>query len=137
MKRPANYNTRQREAILEYLRSLKGTHITAAQIVGHFQKERVKIGRPTVYRHLDSFVESGQVRKYTTDGVTGACYQFTGNTEGCHEHFHLKCEDCGVLLHLECDLLGDIEQHVLEEHAFKLNALKTVFYGKCKTCLQA
>ncbi|MDR1753793.1 MAG: transcriptional repressor [Eubacterium sp.] len=135
MKRPESYKTKQSEAILSYIISLAGGHVTAAQIVSHFEKEKVLIGRTTIYRHLDRLTVSGKLRRYTTDGISGACYQYTGNNADCCEHLHLKCEGCGALLHLECCAIIDLQQHVLDKHAFKVNAMKTVLYGKCDNCL--
>ena len=135
MKRPANYMTKQREAILSYIVSLDGAHVTAAQIAEHFENASASIGRTTIYRHLDRLTESGALRKYTTDGVAGACYQLMDDHANCDTHFHLKCEDCGTLLHLQCDLLQEVQEHVLSRHAFKVNGLKTVLYGTCGNCL--
>lgn len=135
MNRPTNYNTKQREAILQYIISLDGAHVTAAQIAEHFQKEELSIGRTTIYRHLDKLTESGEVRRYTADGVSGACYQYMGIAKSCQDHFHLKCEGCGQLLHLECDALNKISRHIFESHDFEVNALKTVLYGKCGKCM--
>ena len=137
MKRPAVYNTKQSEAILKYIASLEGAHVTAAQIVGHFEKRAVPIGRTTIYRHLDKLVESGKVRRYTTDGVSGACFQFISDEAGCDSHFHLKCDNCGELKHLECDLLRELDLHIFSDHAFRINALKTVLYGRCENCQKA
>ena len=134
MKRPENYNTKQRETILGYILSLGGAHVTAAQIVSHFEKRAVPIGRATVYRHLDRLTESGKLRRYTTDGISGACYQYAG--ERCGPHFHLKCESCGELLHLECETLSGLERHVFDKHAFQVNTMKTVLYGRCGGCIQ-
>jgi Fur family ferric uptake transcriptional regulator len=33
-------------------------------------------------------------------------------------------------------LLDEIERHLLSEHEFQVNTLKTVFYGKCGKCHQ-
>ncbi|MDR1664250.1 MAG: transcriptional repressor, partial [Clostridiales bacterium] len=126
-QRPSNYNTKQREVILRYIASIAGEHVTAAQIVGHFAKENTPVGRTTVYRHLEKLTESGELRRYTTDGVSGACYQYAGGREcGGSPHLHLKCEGCGELLHLKCSSLNDLERHVLDKHAFQINPLKTV-----------
>ena len=136
MKRPANYKTKQREAILEYILSLGGAHVTAAQIAGHFANDDAPVGRATIYRHLDQMTESGELRKFTSDGVSGACYQQAEALENCREHFHLKCESCGRLLHLECETLEELQRHIFDQHAFEVNALKTVLYGKCGVCMQ-
>ncbi|MCL2045980.1 MAG: transcriptional repressor [Oscillospiraceae bacterium] len=134
MRRPANYNTKQREAILDYIISLDGAHVTAGQIVKHFSNMPIPIGRTTIYRHLDKLMETGKLRRYTTDGVSGVCYQYIGDEVGCYTHFHLKCEDCGELIHMECNMLGRLEGHILKEHSFQINALKTVLYGQCSAC---
>ncbi|MEL7565084.1 MAG: transcriptional repressor [Dehalobacterium sp.] len=134
MKRSANYHTKQSEAILTYIASLNGEHVTVDQIMKHFDKMDFPIGLTTIYRHLDKLVESGKVRKYTLDGVSGACYQYIID-EDKRMYFHLKCEDCGALFHLQCGVLDKIQQHVYEGHSFQINTIKTVFYGKCANCL--
>ena len=136
MKRPASYKTKQHKAILGYVASLGGAHVTAAQIAGRFESAEFSIGRTTVYRHLEKLTESGKLRKYTIDGVSGACYQYVSGAEGCGTHLHLKCEACGELRHLECETLSEIQRHVFDEHNFQVNAMKTVLYGKCAGCLQ-
>jgi Fur family ferric uptake transcriptional regulator len=135
LKRGVQYKTRQREAILSYIASLGVSHVTAAQIVRHFMKEESSVGRATVYRHLNNLTESGLIRKYTIDGVSGSCYQFAQCGESCGAHMHLKCEDCGELVHLECGKLNEIQSHVFNEHSFRVNSRKTVLYGKCAKCI--
>ena len=134
MKRSATYNTKQREAIFSYIVSLEGAHVTAAQIVGHFEEESIPIGRTTIYRHLDKLTETGKLRKYTTDGLSGACYQHTKNSENCRSHLHFKCEECGELQHIDCKALDELQHHFFYKHGFNLNPLKTVLYGKCRNC---
>jgi Fur family ferric uptake transcriptional regulator len=142
VKRPAGYNTKQSQASLAYIASLGGSHVTAGQIAGHFERAGFPIGLATVYRHLDKLVRSGKVRRYIMEGVSASCYQYEyvgGAGAGVHEksaeHFHLKCEGCGTLLHLQCEILSEFPRRVYEEHAFRIDASKTVFYGKCAGCL--
>jgi len=134
MKRPASYNTKQREAILSHIASLGGSHVTASQIVEHFEDEAISIGRTTVYRHLAKLTESGKIRRYTIDGISGACFQYINHNEDCQVHLHLKCENCGKLLHLSCTMLSEIQKHMSDQHAFQINPVKTVLYGKCESC---
>ncbi len=133
MKQKSSYITKQGEAILGYLASLEGTHVTVDQIASHFEGREGGVGLTTIYRHLDKLVQSGKVRKYIIDGVSSACYQYVKETNP--EHFHLKCDICGSLQHLKCDTLEGLTGHILEEHNFKINSTKTVFYGRCKNCL--
>lgn len=135
MRRSIGYNTRQSAAILSYVASLGGRHVTAAQIVEHFEQEKAPIGRTTVYRHLDKLANTGKVRRYSIDGISGACFGYIYEDKGCDEHFHLKCEECGALLHLECDLVNEIHRHILDRHTFQIDTTRTVFYGKCESCI--
>jgi Fur family ferric uptake transcriptional regulator len=129
------YNTKQSEAVLNFISSQKDKHLTAAQIIKHFENGAAPIGRATVYRHLDKLTEAGKLRKYVTDEKSGACYQFS-DKENCHIHLHLKCESCNELQHIECDTLNEIQTHISAKHAFQVNAQKTVLYGKCKECIK-
>ena len=134
MERSSRYQTRQGELILDYLASLSGDHVTAAGIAGHFERQKPSIGKTTVYRHLEKLTSEGQVRRYFLDGGNSACYQYVNSNGACKTHFHLKCESCGELFHLNCDLLDDVAGHVQKKHRFVINPLKTVFYGTCKQC---
>jgi Fur family ferric uptake transcriptional regulator len=134
MQRPSTYHTQQGERILDYMASLGGGHVTVSQIVRHFETEEPVIGQTTIYRHLEKLVQGGKIRKYLLSGGASACYQYITGDKKCREHFHLKCEQCGILIHLDCTLLNKIRRHLLKSHNFQINTLKTVFYGKCEKC---
>jgi Fur family ferric uptake transcriptional regulator len=136
VSRPARYNTAQSKAILEYLASLGGEHVTAADIARHFGGSENPVGLTTVYRHLDRLAGEGRVRRYFVDGEISACYQYVGDAGGCSEHFHLKCDTCGALLHLDCGMLDEIPGHVYRDHSFLINKSKIVFYGECADCMK-
>jgi Fur family ferric uptake transcriptional regulator len=136
-KRPTNYYTRQGQSILEYMKSLSGGHVTVNQIVRHFEGTEEAIGQTTVYRHLERLAAGGKIRKYILRKDKSACYQYLESGAECREHFHLKCETCGRLIHADCDFLDDVEAHLLSRHDFQIDMLKTVFYGTCKECLAA
>ncbi|MDR1108019.1 MAG: transcriptional repressor [Spirochaetaceae bacterium] len=133
-KRPANYHTRQGQCILDYMRSLKGRHITVNQIVRHFEDTEDAVGQTTVYRHLEKLRAAGKIRKYVRLDDKSTCYQYIDQEKKCREHFHLKCESCGALIHVDCDFLDTMKKHLLCRHKFQIDLLKTVFYGTCKRC---
>ena len=135
MKRTDDYRTKQRKALASYIMAQGDAHFSAAQIVEHFENIAQPIGRTTVFRYLNRLAGNGTLRKYTTDGVSGACYQLAQNNNSCLSHFHLKCEGCGELQHMECGEMAEIQRHFLSNHDFKVNALKTVLYGTCGNCL--
>lgn len=134
-KRPENYRTRQGQCILDYMKSLKGSHVTVNQLVRHFEDAEEVIGQTTIYRHLEKLAAQGKIRKYVLHDDKSTCYQYVENEKKCREHFHLKCEVCGGLIHMDCEFLEEIARHLRRKHDFQINMFKTVFYGTCKNCL--
>lgn len=134
MNNSNGYKTRQRQAILDFLIENKESHVTVNRISDYLEQEGTHVGVTTIYRHLDKLLEQGLVRKYTVDGTTSACFQYANSDGQCHEHFHLKCEKCGRLIHLNCSHISEMCEHIFDEHGFKLDLFRTVFYGICSTC---
>ncbi len=130
------YRTRQQEELINYLRSEPGRHHTAAQIRDHFARADRAIGTTTIYRQLERFVEDGSVRKYMLETGDCACYEYVEQGKGCGAHFHCKCEKCGKLIHLDCDELREVREHLLSRHGFRWDFGRTVFYGICEECLE-
>lgn len=130
------YKTKQREELIEYLETVPGEHITVTDVCDHFKGKGLPIGQTTVYRQLERMVDEGLVGKYIIDNGTSACFEYLGADahEGAPVCFHCKCEQCGVLIHLHCEELSGIAGHLLEEHGFALNPMRTVFYGLCEDC---
>ena len=136
IKKKRVYRTRQRDVIEACVASFGEEHFTAAQIVSELSDRGTGIGQATVYRTIENLVSSGLVRKYVVDESSAACYQYTGKADNgvCHDHFHLKCQSCGRLIHVECEQLGKIAEHMSKDHGFVIDSSKTVFYGKCEDC---
>jgi len=126
------YSTKQRELILSFLRE-NSAHVTVADIIAHLKKQEISVGTATVYRTLDKFVKQGIVRKMVIDERAGACYQYIDG-DNCSEHFHLRCLKCGKLIHLSCEFLKNLENHIYEHHSFTVSSGKTVIYGICGDC---
>ncbi len=131
------YKTKQREMLIEYLESVPGVHITAGEVCEYLKKKGASIGQSTVYRQLESLVDEGLLNKYIVDGSSPACFEYAGaeghaDAELC---FHCKCEKCGRLIHLHCDEIEVMQMHLFSEHQFKMDPLRTVFYGLCEQCM--
>ena len=130
----SKYHTRQKSELLSYLETVPGVHLTAGEISDGLAAMGHPMGLTTVYRQMDGLLEEGLANKYTLDGKS-ACYEYI--PKGSHlggECFHCKCEKCGRLYHMHCRELELIAGHLLEEHHFQLNPLRTVFYGTCESC---
>jgi len=137
MNSRSKYKTKQREILLSYLQSMPGVHITASDVCNYFKDRGASIGQSTVYRHLESLVDEGLLTKYIIDGNSPACFEYVEpdshvNSEVC---YHCKCEKCGKLIHLHCDEVAAMQDHLYEHHKFKMDPTRTVFYGLCEQCL--
>ena len=128
------YKTRQGEEIAAYLASIPGKHVTAGDVCAHFQAQGRAVGAATVYRQLERMVTDGVVQKYIIDESSSACFAWLGDGHCSDRCYHCKCERCGRLIHMSCSELDHIAGHLMDDHGFRLNPLRTVFYGVCEDC---
>lgn len=131
------YHTKQRDIILGYLKKCEGEHVTAGDIVNHFAQTGEGIATATIYRQLEKLVDEGIVKKYILDLSSPACFEYIGADSKCfgNECTHLKCTECGKLIHLHCDDFMTTQKHIYSEHNFKLDMTRTVLYGMCGDCM--
>ena len=129
----ANYNTIQKQTILELLDKHKNEHLNVDEMMALLYERKENVSRATLYRTLDNLVQNGIVRKYTINENEKACYQII-DEDNCHNHFHLVCSNCGKLIHLECDKFEDILHHFKEDHGFVVFPSRVVLYGLCSEC---
>ena len=134
MRTLEGYKTKQRAEIEELLKESGGRHFTADELCLSLTQKGTVIGRTTVYRCLERLCGEGRLRKYVSESGKSACYQYIPEGGGCSEHFHLLCTDCGRLIHIDCDHMKVLSEHIMSEHGFKVNNLKTVLYGVCEEC---
>ena len=137
MNSRTKYKTKQRDILIDYFKSFPGVHITAGDVCDYFKEQGSSIGQATVYRQLESLVDEGILGKYVVDGNSPACFEYVG--EGSHNDtgicFHCKCRKCGKLIHMQCEELESIKDHLYAEHGFRLDPIRTVFYGLCENCI--
>lgn len=129
-----NYTTKQKVIILDLLKSHSDKHLTVDEMMQILYTKNVCVSRATLYRNLDILVLSGEVRKFYVQ-EDKACYQYIGSGSLCTEHFHLVCSSCGELMHLRCDEITKIINHINKEHSFLVDPGKVIFYGTCEKCL--
>ncbi len=136
-ERSSTYKTKQRDMILEELKKQGSRHLTVDDVILILHESGNDVGKSTVYRYLEKLSQEGIVKKYTVDGERSVCYQYLHSHKACSNHYHLKCEKCGKLIHMECETVDRLAEHILEHHNFHLNGAKCVFYGVCENCTKA
>lgn len=127
-----SYNTKQRDEIVEFFNKHRGKCFTAKELI---KSGEVSVGEATVYRTLSRLTNQGLLKRFT-DGESGAAYQLN-ESEECSSHFHLKCERCQCLIHMDCEFMADMQRHILSSHGFSVDIGKTVIYGLCAECAGA
>lgn len=131
------YHTKQKERILDLLKTYAGEHLTVSDLGKQLEENGTPVGTATIYRYLEQLTEEGVLRKYILDGKSSACYQYLGEHVTCQEHFHLKCLSCGTLFHVQCTFLDEMQAHIAAHHHFQIDHTKTVLYGYCEQCQNA
>lgn len=127
------YSTRQKRELQSFLKERSMRHFSVDEVVFELRDRGERIGRSTVYRYLEQLAEQGSVRKY--QGVQGVTqYQHIENDADCDAHFHMLCSRCGNLLHVDCAMMGEMTEHLMTEHGFRLNPRETILVGLCEKC---
>lgn len=129
MSRNDSYNTKQKELILNVLKSKK-KEFTIKEI---YDEVKECSGLTTVYRLVDKLVEENIiVKNIGKNNIT--YYQYLEKCNA-NNHFYLKCEKCGSIEHVDCDCIIDLNNHIAKEHNFKPNNEKIIINGVCKNCI--
>lgn len=127
-------NTRQKALILECLQKNTHNHMTVDDVYAILKEGEEPVGRATVYRYLNQLESEGLVKKYSFMQKKGACFRYLGEKSKCHEHYHLVCDVCGKISHIEDDALEKRLKEIQQTHGFSIDDTKTMFYGTCKGC---
>lgn len=129
MTRSEVYNTKQKDLIIDCIKS-KTNEFTIKDIYNDLNSS---VGLTTIYRLIDKLIEDNIVNKtISKDNIT--YYQYLDKCEE-ENHFFLKCDKCGTLIHVDCDCINDLSSHIFKTHNFKQNKEKIIINGTCKNCL--
>ena len=134
MQRKSSYNTKARQEISDFLKQNGTTAVSAADICQHLQSIGNSVNPTTVYRYLDRLCAEKTIIKYIAEKGEKAVYQYSGQKKQCSEHLHLKCTQCGRILHLDCGFMQEFQAHLREHHDFELQCEGSVLYGLCSDC---
>ena len=135
MQKGKSYNTTQAQQLQTLLKENAGRHLTAGEIHTLLEQQNVTMGYATIYRHLEKLTAAGLVLKYKIDAGSSACYTYIGPQPAqTRPVYHMKCEQCGRIIHLSCKEVEQLEHHIADHHDFTIDPYKTVLYGRCKNC---
>ena len=122
------YNTKQKDIILDIIKKQKH-EFTIKDI---YEQVKDQTGLTTIYRLVDKLVNENKLTKtISKDNIT--YYQYL---EECNHanHFYLKCDNCGDMIHIDCDCIEDLTKHIFKEHKFNLSHDHIIINGLCNKC---
>ncbi len=127
----AKRNTIQRQLVIAAVRFL-ADHPTAEEVYDRITMEYPDISKGTVYRNLNSLVESGLLGKVSVpNGADRFDHILT-------RHYHIKCTRCGHFMNVEnFDYFHGLDEKVAEVTGYKMEHHDIVFSGLCPDCQKA
>ena len=134
----AQYATEQKKYLIDFLREHREESFTVEEIVCGLQKtDAQKVpATSTVYRLITKLVEEGSVKRFVKGHSRQFLYQIV-DREHCRSHLHLRCMDCGKLIHLNEKISEDLLQAIRSTSDFSVDEEETVLMGACATCSEA
>ena len=128
MKRE-KYNTNSKNAIMDSIKSY-GKSFTAKDI---YDDLNGKVGLTTIYRFIEEKEKEEELKKFYNEKNV-AYYEYLDHCDSLN-HFYLKCNNCGNLIHIDCDCIFEIGKHILDDHGFSIDNKNIIITGICKSCL--
>ena len=126
------YQTKQKKLLVDFFKNNTSKQFSINEIVNNLCDDGS--GKSTIYRLVSKMVSEGTLIRLSGKSGKNVVYQYVGKDTNCHEHFHLKCNNCGKIIHLECPQMNEIGDHILNEHSFSVDLKKSVLYGLCSQC---
>lgn len=134
----ASYDSIQKRALIDYMRRHNDRPLTIDEIISGLTAEAhtgnyIVPGKSTVYRLMTKLVESGSVKRFVRGNSRQFLYQITDGDK-CRLHFHLKCDICGRLYHMDEEISHSIAEIVGQKNGFTIDRDETTFFGHCRKC---
>ena len=124
----AKRNTIQRQLVIAAVRFL-ADHPTAEEVYDRITMEYPDISKGTVYRNLNSLVESGLLGKVSVPSGADRFDHILAR------HYHIKCTHCGKFMNVETfDYFHDLYAKLATATGFKMEHHDIVFSGLCPEC---
>jgi Fur family transcriptional regulator, ferric uptake regulator len=136
--------TRPRVVILTCLLEAGDNHLSAEALLDQVTS-RHDVHRATIYRTLDGLADDGLLRHVHLDrGLTAYHLVDPPATVGTSAtraegtaHLHAQCGDCGSVVDLPGDALGDAAERIARATGFTLDASHVALSGRCAACSAA
>lgn len=127
------YQTEQKRLLFSYLQSHADEAFSMQALCAVMAG--CGVGRSTVYRLIRQMCQDGQVRQLPPgEGRRSIAYQYLSGGSACRRHLHLRCLQCGRVLHADDTLTAAIEKQLLASQGFTLDEGQAILPGLCSHC---
>ncbi|MGH7861165.1 MAG: Fur family transcriptional regulator [Candidatus Dormibacteraceae bacterium] len=127
---PGMRHTRQRQLVWDAVRRLGG-HCSAEEITTEIQAAFPSFSKSTVYRALEALSASGALHAVRL-GDGPVHYEISSE-----DHQHAICQICSGILHIEHELVAELEEHLEALHHFRPVRTDVLVTGVCSVCARA
>ena len=124
--------TASRRAIIEAMTESAATHPTAEEIARRVQLRAPDVNISTVYRTLESLMESGII-DHIHFGHGPAVYHVVADGE----HHHIYCESCGAAEDVPADLFDAGFRELQRKYGFVADRRHFAIVGRCADCINS
>jgi Fur family ferric uptake transcriptional regulator len=121
--------TAQRLAIAEVLLS-SDRHLSAEEVASELERRGRKVGTATVYRAIDTLIESGLV----VERDFGEGFRRFEPARDIPHHEHLVCTQCGKVEEFRDERLERMTTIIAESRGFARQRHRLVIHGICRDC---
>ena len=131
----AEYHTQQKALLLDFLTRNAEKSFSMESLTDALKDDLggEAPGKSTVYRLVNRLSEEGTVRRFAEEGSRRFLYQIVGG-KSCQRHLHMKCTQCGRLVHMNDAQSQKIIEQIYGDSEFAVNREQTTLYGSCAEC---
>jgi Fur family ferric uptake transcriptional regulator len=119
--------TPQRELILQAVERLG--HATPDEVLAEVRTHSTAVNVSTVYRTLEVLGQLGLVRHAHLSDRAPTYHSVEG-----HEHFHLKCRNCGRVASVDPEVARPLLDALREREGFVADVGHLTVFGQCEEC---
>jgi len=121
--------TGPRRAVAALIGSRSG-HFTAADLLVDARRNRLSLGRATVFRNLDLFTELGALERL--DLPNGEHAYVACEPE--QHHHHVVCRRCGKSVEVADGSLQSVVAEIARRSGYSIDAHRLELFGTCPQC---
>ena len=126
----AGYQATANRRLVARLVAATGGYFTAADLLERGRRERVKIGRATIFRALDLLTTLRVVERL--DLPSGSHAYVICVPDG--HHHHLVCSCCGRSEDVADGELAELVDEIAGRSGYRIEAHRLELFGICPTC---